>query len=91
MIPDTGEVFYASAANQNHRVFLQIMAYTGNIGSYFSTGGKPNPRHLAEGGIRFFGGNVITLVQVPLFWGQEWSAGDLVFEPPAVFRSEPVD
>jgi hypothetical protein len=29
----------------------------------------------------FLGVTVITLVQTPRFWGQEWSAGDLVLEP----------
>jgi hypothetical protein len=57
MIPDPGEILYPAAANQHNRVFLQIVAYAGNIGGNFRTVGKPYTGNLAEGGIRLFGGN----------------------------------
>jgi hypothetical protein len=35
MITDPGEILDPAAADQHHRMFLQIVAYAGNIGGYF--------------------------------------------------------
>jgi hypothetical protein len=46
MIPDPGEVFNPAAANQNHRMFLQIVTDTGDIGGYLGPVGKPDTGYL---------------------------------------------
>jgi len=57
MIPDPREILYATAADQNHRMFLQVVTNAGNIGGYFCPVGKPNAGYLSKGGIGLFGGN----------------------------------
>jgi hypothetical protein len=55
MITDPGEVLNPPPSYQNHRVFLEVVADTGNIGGYLGTMRKPDPGHLAESGVRLFG------------------------------------
>jgi hypothetical protein len=57
MITDPREVLNPAAPYQNHRVFLEIVAYAGNIGGYFCAVGKPDTGDLAEGRIGLFGSN----------------------------------
>src|SRR5438094_9176653 len=48
VVADTGEVFDASAADQDHRVLLQVVADARNVGGHLLAGGQPHPGHLAE-------------------------------------------
>jgi len=45
------------------------MANTGNVGGYFRSMGKPHTGHLAERGIRLFGGNCHYPGAYPAFLG----------------------
>jgi hypothetical protein len=56
MITDPGKILDAAAPDEYHRMFLEVVAYTGNISGYFGTMGKPDTSHLAQGRIGFFGG-----------------------------------
>ena len=38
VIADAGQIFYTTAAYQNNRMFLQVVADTGDIGRHFNAG-----------------------------------------------------
>jgi hypothetical protein len=40
VISGTGQILYSSASDQNNRVLLQIVAFTGNVAGNFNTVGK---------------------------------------------------
>src|SRR6185436_5732888 len=48
MISDTRQIFDASAAHQDDRVFLQVMAFVRNIGDHFVAVGQPDFCDLAH-------------------------------------------
>ncbi len=54
VVANTRQVFHAAATNQDHRVLLQVMAYTANVGGNFHTVGQPDPGNLAKGRVGFF-------------------------------------
>jgi hypothetical protein len=46
VVTDTGEVLDPSAPDQNHRVFLEVMADAGDISGYFGAVGKTHTGYL---------------------------------------------
>jgi hypothetical protein len=54
MIPNTGEVFYPAAANQNDGVLLEGVSFATDIGSYFHPIRETDPCYLPHCGIGFF-------------------------------------
>jgi hypothetical protein len=57
MITDPGKILDPASPDQNHRMFLEVVADAGDIGGYFRSVGKAHPGNLPQGGIRLFGGN----------------------------------
>src|SRR5208282_5437805 len=55
VIADTGEIAHAAAADQHHRVLLQVVPYSRNISINFDSVRKPDARHLAQRGVRLLG------------------------------------
>ena len=55
MVTNTGEVFYPSAPDEDDRVFLQVMSFTGDIGSNFHLISQPHTSHFTQSGVRLFG------------------------------------
>jgi len=51
------EILYTASADEDHRVFLEIMTYAGNIGRNLYPVSKPNTSYLAESRIRLLRGN----------------------------------
>jgi hypothetical protein len=49
MVTDAGKILYTAAPDQNHRMFLEVMSYTGDIGGYLSPMGKAYPGNFPEG------------------------------------------
>src|SRR5713101_28892 len=54
VIAHAGQVLDPSAADQHHRVFLQIVALAGDIAGYLEAVGEADARDLAQRGIRLF-------------------------------------
>ena len=54
MVPDSGQILHSSATNQNHRVFLQLMSFAGNIDGHFHTISKPNSGYFSQSRVWFF-------------------------------------
>src|SRR3546814_13005958 len=52
-----GQVLDAAAANHDDRMFLQVMAFAGNVGGDFETVGEADARDLAQGRIGLFRGD----------------------------------
>jgi hypothetical protein len=46
MISDPGEIFNPTPANQDYRVFLQVMSLSGDIGADLKSIGKPDSGYL---------------------------------------------
>jgi hypothetical protein len=49
MVTDAGKILHTAAPDQDHRMFLEVMPYTGNISGYLSSVGKTYPGNFPEG------------------------------------------
>jgi hypothetical protein len=49
MVTDTGKILNTAAPDQDHRMFLEVMPYAGDIGGYLSPVGKAHPGNFPEG------------------------------------------
>ena len=56
VITDTGKVLNTTAANQNDRVLLQVVANTGDISGNFHAIGQTHAGDLTQSGVRLLGG-----------------------------------
>src|SRR5450631_1768624 len=52
LVPDTGEVADAAAADEHDRVLLQVVPDAGDVGGDLYLTGQPDTRHLAERRVR---------------------------------------
>ena len=52
MVTHTGKIAYTAAADQNNRVFLQVVAFAGDVGNDFALVGQADLGNLAESGVR---------------------------------------
>src|SRR5882672_4286721 len=59
VVPDTGEVFDAAAADQDDRVLLEVMPDPWDVSGDFLAGGKANARDLPKRRVRLLGGRGI--------------------------------
>src|SRR6476620_5614848 len=72
VIPDAGEVANTATAHEHDGVFLQVVAFAGDVGSDLDAVRKPNAGHLAECRIWLLGrhrlddGADTTLLRTPL-------------------------
>src|SRR5436305_14081689 len=57
VVADTGEVFDASAADEDHRVLLQVVPDARNVGGHLLAGGQPYPGNLPERRVRLLRGD----------------------------------
>src|ERR1022692_3564461 len=48
MIANAGEILHASAANQHHRMLLQVVSHPGYISGYLEAIGQPHTSHLTQ-------------------------------------------
>lgn len=55
VISHSRQIRHSSPADHDNRVFLQIVANSGNIGCHFHAVGEAHTRDFPKGGIRFFG------------------------------------
>lgn len=55
VVANTGQVFDPSSTNHDHRVLLEVVANTRNVGSYLKAGSQTNPRHFPQGRVGLFG------------------------------------
>ena len=51
MIADAGEVFDASAANEDGGVFLEVVPFAADVGGDFVSVGEADARDLSQGGV----------------------------------------
>ena len=56
VIAHTRQIFYFTAAHQHYGVFLEIVAFAGDVGDDFLTIGQADLGDFAQGGIGFLGG-----------------------------------
>ena len=56
MVTHTGEVLNTATANENDRVFLKVVTFTGDIGVNFLTVGEAHTGHFTHCRVRFLGG-----------------------------------
>src|SRR5207302_11415638 len=54
VIAHAGQVLDPAAADQHHRVLLQVVALAGDIAGHLEAVGEAHARHLAQRGIRLF-------------------------------------
>ena len=52
VVAHAGEVLHAAPADHHDRVFLQVVADTGDVGRHLDPVGQPDPGHLAQGRVR---------------------------------------
>ena len=69
VVTDTRKILNTTAANHYNRVLLQVVTDTRNVSGNFHTVGQLNTLRSAEFG--FFGVMVLTVVQTPLFCGDD--------------------
>src|SRR5207245_5168613 len=50
VVANAGKITHAAAADQDDRVFLEIVSFTANVGRDLLAVGQPNPRHLPQSG-----------------------------------------
>src|SRR5213596_485548 len=55
LVADTRQVAHPAAAYQHDRVLLQVVPDARDVGGDLDLTGEPDPRHLAEGGVRLLG------------------------------------
>src|SRR3546814_15644024 len=55
-IAHAGDVAYAAAADQHNAVFLEVVAFAGDVGDDFALVGQADLRNLAERRVRLFRG-----------------------------------
>src|SRR6516162_1395249 len=55
LVADSGQVAHPAAAYQHDRVLLQVVPDPRDVGGDLDLTGEPDPRHLAQGGIRLLG------------------------------------
>src|SRR5579859_2999488 len=55
LVADPGQVPHPAAAHQHDRVLLQVVPDTRDVGGDLDLAGEPDPRHLAQGGVRLLG------------------------------------
>src|ERR1700682_187985 len=55
VVADAREVLDAAAADQHHRVLLEVVSDAGDVGRHFDAGGQADARDLAEGRVRLLG------------------------------------
>src|SRR3954468_18494369 len=56
MVAHARKILHAAAADQHHRVLLQVMAFAGNVGQRFETVGQAHLGDLAQRGVRLLRG-----------------------------------
>ena len=54
VIAHAGQVLDAAAADQHHRVLLQVVPFARNVARHLEAVGQPHPRHLAQCRVRLF-------------------------------------
>jgi hypothetical protein len=54
VVADARQIFHAAAADEHHRVLLQVVADAGDVGRDFDAVGQPYARYFAQRGVRFF-------------------------------------
>ena len=54
VITHTGQVFHTAAADQHHRVLLQVVAFAADVADDFEAIGQANLRHFAQRRVRLF-------------------------------------
>ena len=67
VVTHTGEVLDTAAADHDHRVLLQRMTDTGNVGGDLVAVGQADTGDLTQSGVRLLGVAVLTAVQTPRF------------------------
>lgn len=55
VISNARQVLYPAAADHDNRVFLQIVAFAGDVSGDLHTISQPHPRDFAQGGVWLFG------------------------------------
>src|SRR5215470_4146241 len=55
LVADSGQVPHPAAPHQHDRVLLQVVPDARDVRGDLDLAGKPDPRHLAEGGVRLLG------------------------------------
>src|SRR5215212_5329794 len=55
LVADTRQVLHATAAHEHHRVLLQVVTDTGDVGGDLHPGGEADTGHLAQSGVRLLG------------------------------------
>ncbi|SBW05269.1 conserved hypothetical protein [uncultured Desulfovibrio sp.] len=56
VVTDTGQVFYTTAADDDHGVFLKVVAFAGDVGRNFDTVGQAHTGDLTQSRVRLFRG-----------------------------------
>ena len=55
MVADTREIFHPAAADSHDRVFLEVVADAGDVGSYLHPISQTHPGDLAQSRVGFLG------------------------------------
>src|SRR5215472_11595238 len=55
LVPNAGQVPHSATAHQHDGVLLQVVPNPGDVGGDLDLAGEPDPRHLAQGGVRLLG------------------------------------
>jgi len=69
LIPNAGQVPDTAPSDQDNGVFLQVMAFAGDIDGNFFAVGKPHSGDFSQGGVRLFGRHRTDLEANPPFLG----------------------
>lgn len=56
VIADTGQIFDTTATNENDRVFLKVVTFSGDVSDDFLAVGQTDFGHFAESGVGLLGG-----------------------------------
>src|SRR5690606_36627895 len=56
VVANTGKILYTTATHQNHRVFLQVVAFAANVRNHFVTVGQANLGDLTQSRVRLLRG-----------------------------------
>ena len=59
VIAYTAEVLHTTTANEHDAVFLEVVAFTGDVGVDLLRVGKTHTSHFTHGGVRLFGGGCV--------------------------------
>jgi hypothetical protein len=75
VVTNTGKVLYAATTNQNHRVLLKVVSFSGDVTSYLHAVRETHTANLTKSGVWLFRGSGVNARAHTTFLGAGTKGG----------------